>query len=80
MTYILSLLNYWGISFERECQTNHSYTQLSIYFPSISGISNISIIVSTRYFFLYLHLILAAIPISYYFSSYHQTFSFLFPD
>jgi len=75
MTYILGLLNYWGVSFERECQNNHSYTQLSHYFLSISGISNGSIIVSTDYFFLYLRLILAAIPISYYFSSYHRTFS-----
>jgi len=80
MTYILGLLNYWGISFERECQNNLSYTQLSHYFLSISGISNVSIIVPTHYFFLYLCLILAAIPISYYFSSYHRIFSLFIPD
>ena len=62
------------------CQNNRSYTQLSHYFLSISGISNVSIIVATHYFFLYLCLILAAIPISYYFSSYHYTFSLFFPD
>ena len=81
MTYILGLLNYWSVSFERECQNNHSYTQLSLYFLSYIGyLQCFYYCLYSLFLSIFLLLILAAIPISYYFSSYQHILSLFFPD